>query len=85
MTDLLLRRVPERRPGADGQDDYDVVGAAGLVVGRIFKATTSPAKTPWMWNVAYGNQEDRSQAHGYEPTLGAAMAVFRRRWDRQGE
>jgi hypothetical protein len=38
MTDLLLQRASESRPGADGRDDYDVIGADGLVIGRIFKA-----------------------------------------------
>jgi hypothetical protein len=53
MTDLLLRRVSEPRPGAEGQDDYDVIGDVsgghGLVIGRIFRASTAPAATPWMW------------------------------------
>jgi hypothetical protein len=30
------------RAGAQGDDDYDVIGRRGLVIGRIFKATTSP-------------------------------------------
>jgi hypothetical protein len=42
MTDLLLRRVFENRAGADGQDDYDVIGQDGLVIGRIFKANRFP-------------------------------------------
>jgi len=42
MTDLLLRRVSESRPGADNQDDYDVIGTDGLVIGRIFKAVRFP-------------------------------------------
>jgi hypothetical protein len=37
MTDLLLRKVTEPRAGAEGQDDYDVIGDVsgghGLVVG----------------------------------------------------
>ena len=48
MTDLLLRRVSKSRAGADGPDDYDVAGPDGLVVGRIFKANTSPVGTPWI-------------------------------------
>jgi hypothetical protein len=52
MTDLLLRRVSESRAGAEGQDDYDVIGADGFVIGRIFKASTAPAGTPWMWTHA---------------------------------
>ena len=83
MTDLPLHRASESRPGADGQDDYDVIGPQGLVVGRIFKATTSPAGTPWMWNVAYGNHEDCSPNHGYEPTREQAMQAFARSWHRK--
>jgi hypothetical protein len=30
------------------RDDYDVIGTDGLVLGQIFKATTSPAEIPWM-------------------------------------
>jgi hypothetical protein len=42
MTDLLLRQVAESRAGAEGRDDFDVIGPDGLVIGRIFKAATSP-------------------------------------------
>jgi hypothetical protein len=52
VTDLLLRQAEASRAGAQGDDDYDVVGTGGLVVGRIFKATTSPVGTPWMWTLA---------------------------------
>ena len=77
MTDLLLRRVSERRPGADGQDDYDVIGADGMIIGRIFKASRFP---PWQWSLAYGHHEDHSPTHGYEPTREEAMqaCAFRR-------
>ena len=68
MTDLLLRRVPEGRPGADGQDDYDVIGADGMIIGRIFKATRFPNGMPCQWSLAYSHHEDRSPTHGYEPT-----------------
>ena len=47
-SDLLLRQVSAGRAGAEGADDYDVIGADGLVIGRIFKATTAPAGTPWL-------------------------------------
>ena len=82
MTDLLLRRVSESRAGAEGQDDYDVIGADGLVIGRIFRAITSPAEAPWMWTLAYGQHEDRT-THGYEPTCEAAMKAFARSWHRE--
>jgi hypothetical protein len=87
MTDLLLRRASESRPGAEGQDDYDVIGdvtgAHGLVIGRIFRATTAPAGTPWMWTLAYGQHEDRTPTHGYEPTRESAMQAFARSWHRE--
>ena len=50
MTDLLLRQAQASRAGAQGGDDYDIIG-----FGRIFKATTSPVGTPWMWTLAYGD------------------------------
>jgi hypothetical protein len=83
MTDLLLRRASESRPGAEGQDDYDVIGADGLVIGRIFKATRFPNGTPWQWSLAYGHHEDRTPTHGYEPTREEAMQAFARSWHRE--
>jgi hypothetical protein len=87
MTDLLLQRVSEPRPGAEGRDDYDVIGDVsgghGLVIGRIFKATIAPAGTPWMWTLAYGQHEDRTPTHGYERTREAAMQAFSRSWHRE--
>ena len=77
VTDLLLRQAEASRAGAQGDDDYDVVGTGGLVVGRIFKATTSPAGTPWMWTLAYADHEDRTPTHGYEVTREAAMQAIR--------
>jgi hypothetical protein len=48
VTDILLRKAQAGRAGAQGDDDYDVIGADGMVIGRIFKATTSPGVgTPW--------------------------------------
>jgi hypothetical protein len=80
MTDLLLRRISEPRPGAEGQDDYDVIGDVsgghGLVIGRIFRATTAPVGTPWMWRLTCGERED----DGYEATREAAMQAFARSW-----
>jgi hypothetical protein len=59
VTDLLLRQAQAGRAGAHGDDDYDVIGTDGIVIGRIFKATKSPEGTPWMWTLAYGDHEDR--------------------------
>ncbi len=46
MTDLLLRKAQAVRAGAQGDEDYDVIGPDGIVIGRIFEATTSPIGTP---------------------------------------
>jgi hypothetical protein len=54
-------------------DDYDVL-ADGAVVGRIFKAKASPVGTPWMWTLSFGDHEDRTPTHGYEPTREATTA-----------
>ena len=83
MTDLLLRQAQTSRAGAQGDDDYDVISADGLVIGRIFKAITSPAGTPWMWTLAYGDHEDRTPTHGYGATRHAAMQAFARSWHRE--
>jgi hypothetical protein len=82
MTDLLLRPTAESRPGCEegSPDDYDVIGPGGLIIGRIFKAITSPAGTPWMWTLAYGQDEDRSRTHGFEATREAATHAFARSW-----
>ena len=83
MTDLLLRQEQASRAGAQGDDDYDVIGTDGIVIGRIFKATTSPKGTPWMWTLAYGDHEDRRLTHGYEATREAAMQAFAKSWHRE--
>jgi hypothetical protein len=64
VSDLLLRQASPSRAGAEGDDDYDVIGADGLVIGRIFKATTAAAGTPWLWTLAYGQHEDRTPTRG---------------------
>ena len=78
MTGLLLRRVKATRAGAQGDDDYDVIVADGLVIGRIFKSTP-----PWMWTLAYGDHQNRTPTHGYEATRQAAMQAFARSWYRE--
>jgi hypothetical protein len=37
------------------------------------KAAASPVGTPWLWTLAYGQHEDRTPTHGYEPTREPAM------------
>jgi hypothetical protein len=83
VTGLLLRKAQAVRAGAQGDDDYDVIGTDGIVIGRIFKATQSPEGTPWMWTLAYRDHEDRTPTHGYEATREAAMQAFARSWHRE--
>jgi hypothetical protein len=83
MTALLLRKAQAVRAGAQGDEDYDAIGPDGSVIGRIFKATTLPTGTPWMWMLTYGHHEDRTPTHGYEATREAAMQAFARSWHRE--
>jgi hypothetical protein len=79
VADLLLRKAQAGRAGAQGDNDYDVIGTDGTVIGRIFEATTSPAGIPWMWTIAYGNHEanhEKRLTHGYEATRQAATQTF---------
>jgi hypothetical protein len=57
VTDLLLRKAQTVRAGAQGDEDYEVIGPDGNVIGRIFKATRSRVGTPWMWILASGYRE----------------------------
>jgi hypothetical protein len=84
VTDLFLRRASESRPGADGIDDYDVIGKDGSVIGHVFKSIAAPMRTPWAWTMSYGHQDGRKRTHGYEPTRDAAIRAFKRSWHRQG-
>src|ERR1700730_2072434 len=73
MTDLILKRASASRPsGQWKEEDYDVL-ANGEVVGRIFKANAAPVGSPWRGTLAFGQHEDRTAAHGYEPTREGAM------------
>jgi hypothetical protein len=33
-----------------------------------------------MWSLAFGQHQDRTPTHGYEPTREAAMAAFAKSW-----
>jgi hypothetical protein len=74
--------LPPRSSGEWSDDDYDVL-ADGVVVGRIMKAAAKPADASWLWTLAYGQHEDHTPTHGYEPTREAAMAAFAKSWRRE--
>jgi hypothetical protein len=73
---LVLKHASASRPSGEcNDDDYDVL-ADSVVVGRIFRGAGSPEGLPWMWTLAFGQHEDRTPTHGYEPTREGAMAAF---------
>jgi hypothetical protein len=79
---LVLKRASDSRlSGEWNDDDYDVL-AEGVVIGRIRKAAAAPAGQPWLWTLAFGQHEDRTPTHGYEPTREAAMTAFAKSWRR---
>ena len=82
MTDLLLRQVAESGAGAEGQDNFDVIGPDGLVIGRIFKADVAPVGMPWMWTMLF---DYRWPTHGYAASREAAIAAFAKSWRRDNE
>jgi hypothetical protein len=80
---LILKRASASRPSGEwNENDFDVI-ADGFVVGRIFKANTSPVGASWMWTLAFGHHEDRTPTHGYAATREAAMAAFAKSWRQQ--
>jgi hypothetical protein len=62
MTDVLLRKAHAGRAGVQGDNDYDVIGTDGMVIGRIFEATTSPAGTPLDWRSLTGTMRTERYA-----------------------
>jgi len=80
---LVLKRASASRPtGECKDDDYDVL-AEGVVIGSIRKVAAAPAGQPWLWTLAFGQHEDRTPMHGYEPTREAAMVAFAKSWRRE--
>jgi hypothetical protein len=83
MAPLILKRASASRPSGHWyDDDYDVL-CEGEIVGRIMKAAAAPVGQPWLWTLAFGQHEDRTPTHGYEPTREAAMAAFAKSWRRE--
>jgi hypothetical protein len=58
MSDLQLPQASASRPGAQG------IGAEGFVIGRIFRATTSPVDRMWMLAYGYEIVRIRADARG---------------------
>ena len=64
---ILKRASASRSSGEWNDDDFDVL-ADGAVVGRNLKVHAAPVGSPWIWTLAYGHNEDRTQTHGYAET-----------------
>ncbi|MGA7013305.1 MAG: hypothetical protein WBZ16_13310 [Pseudolabrys sp.] len=80
---LILKRASLSRPSGEwNDDDFDVL-ADGVIMGRIMLAAAAPVGSPWLWTLAYGQHEDRTPTHGYEPTREAAMEAFAKSWRRE--
>jgi hypothetical protein len=81
VTDLLLRQAQAGRAGAQGDNDYDVIGPDGLVIGRIFNCDY----IAWDLDVDAGlrGSRERTLTHGYEATRQAAMQAFAKSWQRE--
>jgi hypothetical protein len=70
---LVLVNVRNR-----GGYDVRLGDAHGEVVGRIFKAMTSPHERPWFWAITVRTQE--RTARGYAATREDAMAALTKTW-----
>ena len=86
---LILKPAAEGRPpNWDKTADFDVL-LRGRRIGRVWRfdythVTSGPrAGYPWHWY--WRSVEGRDDAEGDAPTLEAAMADFRRAWDRPAE
>ena len=59
---------------------YDVL-ADDKIVGRIMLSAAA-STAPWMWSLAYCQDDDRTPTLGYEPTREAALQAFAKSWNR---
>jgi hypothetical protein len=78
---ILKRASASRLSGQWNDDDYDVL-AGGVAVGRIMHAAAAPVGSSWLWTYGFDPLK-RKPAHGYEQTREAAMAAFKRSWQRE--
>jgi hypothetical protein len=77
---LFLVHASESRPkGQWSDDDYDVRDGRAKVVGRIYRATTTPPGRPWFWTITERALQ-RPTDLGYAATCEEAMAAFKQAW-----
>jgi hypothetical protein len=77
----LTRASESRKLGPWSDDDFDVFDGEQRI-GHILR---SPAQTdrPWIWNITWRN-EPTARDRGTAPSLGAALAELKIRWDSTG-
>jgi hypothetical protein len=73
---LILKRASASRLSGEWNDDDFDVRPTTVASASIMKVHAAPEGTPWVWTLAFGQHEDRTPTHGYEPTREAAMAAF---------
>ena len=79
---VLVRASVSRPSGKWAEDDYDVWDGNAKVVGRIFRATVTPAGRPWFWTITE-RTEQRPTERGYADTREGALAAFKQVWHRR--
>jgi hypothetical protein len=53
--------ILKRSPIGSNLEDYGVL-SDGVLIDRIFLSPTAPDSRPWMWRLAYGYYEDRTNS-----------------------
>ena len=77
---LILVHASKSRPrGKWSDDDYDVWDGNAKVVGRIFRATTTPPGRPWFWTITERALQ-RPTEIGYAASCEEALAAFKQVW-----
>jgi hypothetical protein len=77
---LFLVPASESRPSGNwSDDDYDVQDGNARVVGRIYRATVTPAGRPWFWMITERALK-RPTELGYAASCEEAMATFKSAW-----
>ena len=79
---VLVRASVSRPSGKWADDDYDVWDGNAKVVGRIFRATVTPAGRPWFWTITE-RAPQRPSERGYAVTREEALTEFKSAWARK--
>jgi hypothetical protein len=76
---ILVHASKSRTRGQWSDDDYDVWDGNAKVVGRIFRATTTPPGRPWFWTITERALQ-RPTEIGYAALCEEALAAFKQVW-----